>query len=173
MKTLVCALAITVSAAPLGLAAQAREPVSDGYRSVVEMVAGNLIAAAEEMPADKYVFKPTPAQMSVGEVLVHLVEDNDILCSTIGSVPAPKRSPVNATDPKDELVAQLKESFQFCHSALAQTGDLMLADTLPFFRTRARAMFLSINHWADHYSQMAIYLRLNALLPPMAERRAK
>jgi hypothetical protein len=26
------------------------------------------------------------------------------------------------------------------------------------------------NDWADHYSQMAIYLRLNGVLPPTARR---
>ncbi len=31
----------------------------------------NLVEAAEDMPAEKYGFKPTPAQMSFGDVVVH------------------------------------------------------------------------------------------------------
>ena len=30
-------------------------------------------------------------------------------------------------------------------------------------------MFVTVEDWADHYSQLAIYLRLNGLLPPTAK----
>jgi hypothetical protein len=36
--------------------------------------------------------------------------------------------------------------------------------------TRAQAMFITSDDWADHYSQLAIYLRLNGLLPPTAKK---
>jgi hypothetical protein len=31
-------------------------------------------------------------------------------------------------------------------------------------------MFVTVDDWADHYSQSAIYMRLNGLLPPTARR---
>jgi hypothetical protein len=34
-------------------------------------------------------------------------------------------------------------------------------------------MILTAADWADHYSQAAIYLRLNGLLPPTAKRSAQ
>jgi len=40
------------------------------------------------MPAEKYGFKPTAAQMSFGEVQAHLAEGNDYLCSAITGVAA-------------------------------------------------------------------------------------
>ena len=42
------------------------------------------------MPAEKYGFKPTAAQMSFGDVMVHLAEGNDYLCSAITGVAAPQ-----------------------------------------------------------------------------------
>jgi len=76
--------------------------------------------------------------------------------------------------PKDKLVAALKDSFQFCQTAAAQMQDAQLGDSTEFFGghkvTRALATLITVADWADHYSQMAIYLRLNGLLPPTAKK---
>jgi hypothetical protein len=37
--------------------------------------------------------------------------------------------------------------------------------------TRAQAILATAQDWADHYSQLAIYLRLNGLLPPTAKQK--
>ena len=50
----------------------------------------------------------------------------------------------------------------------------MLADSVPMFNrnvTRANAIVITVADWAGHYSQAAIYLRLNGLLPPTARPR--
>jgi len=36
--------------------------------------------------------------------------------------------------------------------------------------SRATAEIITVGDWADHYSQMANYLRLNNLLPPTAKK---
>ena len=63
----------------------------------------NLVAAAEVMPADKYGYKPTPAQMSFGDIVDHLSGGNDFLCGSIGGMKAPTRTKVAATDAKAAL----------------------------------------------------------------------
>jgi hypothetical protein len=150
-------------------------PVSDALRSAAERAARNFIAAANEMPAGKYGFKPTPAQMSFGDVIAHMSAGNDALCSSIGGLAAPKRSEVGAGAPKEKLVARLRETFQFCESALARVNDSMLGGKVPYFGDReislAEAMVAAAEEWAGHYSQLAVYLRLNGLLPPTAKRR--
>lgn len=177
MKPLVGTLLVALCALPSPVVAQASQnPVSDALRSVEQRRGKNLVDAAEEMPADKYGFKPTPAQMTFGEVMVHLAEGNDFLCSTISGVQAPERSKVAATDAKDKLVARLKETFDFCAAALAKLDDSKLGDKVPWFgkreASRAQAVLVTVDDWADHYSQVAIYLRLNGLLPPTAKRAA-
>ena len=111
--------------------------------------------------------------MSFGDVVVHLARGNDYLCGTIAGMPAPTRSKVEVTDSKDMLVARLRETFQYCDQSLASLDDSKLGEQLPFFggRTRSRASVttLTTGDWADHYSQVAIYLRLNGLLPPTAK----
>jgi uncharacterized damage-inducible protein DinB len=161
---------------PSVLTAQQANPVADAFRDNAREAAKNLIAAAEEFPADKLKFKPTPAQMSVGDIVVHLSQGNDYLCGTIGAVKAPTRTKVGNDDSKDALMARLRETFAFCDQALAPLTDANLAEELPFFggrkMSRAAVMTITTADWADHYSQAAIYLRLNGLLPPTAKKPA-
>jgi len=87
---------------------------------------------------------------------------------------------VKAKWPKDTLVAKLKASFKFCEDAFAQLDDAKLAEsiTLTFgaqSQQRPRASMV-IGHsidMADHYSQLANYMRLNNILPPTALPRPK
>jgi uncharacterized damage-inducible protein DinB len=182
-RTVVAALAALAAAVlpqlPQLAAAQASpagsaSPVSGAFRESTREFAKNLTAAAETMPADKYGFKPTPAQMSFGDVVVHLTQGNDYLCGAIGGKQAPQRAKVAATDAKDALVARLKETFAFCEDALASLDDTKLAEAIPFFggktMTRAAIMNLTTGDFADHYSQVAIYMRLNGELPPTAKK---
>src|SRR6185312_1283533 len=172
MRVRICLAGLAAALAP-GLAMAQSNPVSDAFRDHASSIGKNLVAAAEAMPADKYSFKPTPAQMSFGQILVHLSQGNDYLCGAIGGEKAPTRSKVAATDSKDTLVARLKETFAFCDQVLAKVDDSKLGEQLPFFggktRSRAAVMTLTTGDWADHYSQSAIYLRLNGVLPPTAK----
>jgi uncharacterized damage-inducible protein DinB len=165
--------AFAVSVLPCVAAAQA-SPVSSAFRENAQQVGKNLMAAAEEMPADKYSFRPTPAQMSFGQVVVHLAQGNDYLCGAIAGSKAPTRAKVDTTASKEALVARLKETFAFCDQALATIDDAKLGEQIPFFggrpMARAAIMTLTTADWADHYSQSAIYLRLNGLLPPTAKK---
>ena len=167
------ALTAALAFLPRLVAAQSA-PVAEAFRDFAKSEGKNLMAAADEMPADKYAFKPTPAQMTFGEIVVHLAQGNDFLCGTIGGVKAPDRAKVAATDAKEALVARLKETFSFCDQALGPLDDSKLSEDLPFFggrkRSRAAVITLTTGDWADHYSQSAIYLRLNGLLPPTAKK---
>jgi hypothetical protein len=178
MKTLLRLVALAgccFTATATGAAQDPASPVSDALRSTAHRSGKNLVAAAEEMPAGKFGFKPTPAQMSFGEVLVHLSKGNDFLCSKIGGMPQPKRSDVTAGAAKEKLVARLRETFEFCDSALAKLDDSKLGAKVPFFGgeevSRAEAVLDAAEDWADHYSQLAIYLRINGLLPPTAKQK--
>src|SRR6185312_534483 len=159
MRVRICLATVAAAIVPGLVAAQSSSsPVADAFRENASRVGKNLIAAAETMPADKYSFKPTPAQMSFGQIVVHLSQGNDYLCGTIGGEKAPTR---------------LKVTFAFCDQALAKLDDSKLSEQLPFFggRTRSRAaiMTLTTGDWADHYSQSSVYLRLNGELPPTAK----
>jgi len=166
--------AIVVSILPSVAFAQTPAPVSTAFKENAGQVAKNLIAAAEEMPANKYSYKPTAPQMTFAKVVVHLAEGNDYLCGKIGGAAAPTRTKIDTTASKDALVARLKETFQFCDQVLTPVDDSKLNEEIPFFGgknwTRAAIMTLTTADWADHYSQAANYLRLNGLVPPTAKK---
>jgi uncharacterized damage-inducible protein DinB len=149
-------------------------PVADAVRSSVGRAATNFIAAAEDMPAAKYGFKPTPAQMSFGEAIAHVAAGNDAYCSSSRGVAAPKRSALAVGASKEELIVRLKETFQFCESTLAGIDDSSLHEKVAYFgeqTSRAAVMVSAAEEWAGHYSQIAVYLRLNGLVPPTAKPR--
>ncbi len=179
-----CILALAISAPQL-LAAQAAQtaapapsasPVADALRAMTQRYSRILVGAAEAMPADKYNYRPTPAQMSFAMIQVHLAnEGNDLLCGKVAGVAVPQRTPMDTTMSKDQLVARLKETFQFCETAFAHLDDSKLSEPLQLFGpnpfSRAAAILITVGDWADHYSQEANYLRLNGVLPPTAQPR--
>jgi hypothetical protein len=135
-----------------------------------------MVAAAEAMPAEKLGFKPTPEQMSFGEILAHEAQSNETLCAALaGGQRTPSESAAGADAPKEALIARLRASFETCGGIVANLTGSALADSVPFFggrkATKARAAVALAQDWADHYAQAAIYLRLNGILPPSARRR--
>ncbi|HEV2387139.1 MAG TPA: DinB family protein [Candidatus Acidoferrales bacterium] len=152
-----------------------QNPVSSSIRTTVSRQAQNLVGAAEEMPPGDYGFKPTPEQMSFGQLMLHVAKSNSFLCSKISGQTGPDFSKLTETSPKDDLVAAVKSSASFCNTALASVDDSGLGQQVTVFGNRqmpkAAAMIALTNDLADHYSQSAIYLRLKGHLPPTARRR--
>ncbi len=161
----------------VAFAQEVSNPVSAALKAALERAQRNLVAAAEEMPADKYGYKPTPAQMSFAQLVLHVAGSNEYLCAAISGGKAPERTKLAPTDPKDSLVNRLKASFDYCATALAGVDDSKMGESIPFFGgrqiSRAGAMLDLAADWADHYSTAAGYLRLNGLLPPTARRRGQ
>ena len=147
-------------------------PVASALRHAFVPARRNLVAAAEAMPDSAYGYRPTPQQMRFGAIVLHVAESNDWSCGIIGGLKPPARAPLDSTALKAALVARLRASFDFCDGALAALTDDHLDAIVWTFpndpMTRARAMIGIAGDWEDHYAAMAIYLRLNGVLPPTA-----
>jgi DinB family protein len=153
-------------------------PVSDAVRAMLARDSKNLVGSADLMPADKYGYHPTPAQMTFGELVAHIVQTNVALCSGIAGTPAPltpeELRKLSWTDGKEALAAAIRRSFDYCTDALAKVNDSQLGDEVTMFgrpsgQSRAAMMIVLAADWADHYSTAASYLRLNGILPPTAQ----
>src|SRR4051794_41933703 len=113
-------LVLALGSCLLAQAAAAQSaPVSDAFRKGEERASRHLVAAAEEMPAAKYGYKPTPAQMSFADVIHHLAEGNDFLCAQIGGGAAPQRGEGKPAAGEDKLGGRVKETFDFFGTAPA------------------------------------------------------
>jgi len=173
MKRLLILLAV-FALAIFGFAQQTKNVVTNVIREILPRQQKNLIAAVDEMPANKFDFKPTPQQMTFAHLVIHITESNNYLCAKGGDTAAPKVPELAETDGKDKLLAALKASFDFCTTVLAKVEDAKLGDTIDLYGgrqgPRAFALIALTNDWADHYSAAAQYLRLNGLLPPTAKK---
>ncbi|HWY56501.1 MAG TPA: DinB family protein [Terriglobales bacterium] len=153
-------------------AAPSKNPVTDAVKEMLSRQQKSLAAAVEEMPADKFGFSPTPAQMPFGHLVMHMTMSNIELCSKAASMPPPPLRPAPETD-KDRLLANLTRSFEYCEAAMNKVDDSKLGDSIEIFGgkqvTVGYALIALTNDWADHYSGAAAYLRLNGLLPPTAQ----
>jgi DinB superfamily len=146
-------------------------PVTTMVKSQLPRFQKNMVGAAELMPPDKYSFKATPESASFGHMVAHSLQANYGLCSKISGTAAPEVKLTDA-DSKDKLVAGLKESFEFCTTALANADDSKLSDPMsagPFQTSRAGVLILLSDEWFDHYAALATGLRLNGILPPSAQ----
>ena len=152
--------------------AQSKNPMSDALRASLQRSSGIMVKAAEEMPANKYNFQPTAGSMTFGHLILHIGMANRMSCHMLTGAPAAPKVDLTYTSPKAKLVAQLRESFDYCSKALANFNDSELGAMHPFFGGRkasgATWVLVITEDWADHYSQEAAYLRRNGMLPPTA-----
>jgi DinB superfamily len=180
--------AILTLVAPISLAAQQSpagppvNPITTAFRTRISGLHRNIAQAFDSIPASKFTYKPTPAQLSIGYIAQHIADDDYFFCNNFGAMKGTRPAKdtatadsVKATWPKDTLVTRLRESFAFCDQAIAQLDDAKLGESVTVTfggnsRTVARAGMV-LGHaldLADHYSQLANYMRLNNLLPPTA-----
>jgi uncharacterized damage-inducible protein DinB len=140
--------------------------------------AGNtngLIGIANAMPENEFGFKPTPAQESFAERLMHVVNiDIKLLSSLGGKTPAPA---INAkASSKADVLAALKEWDAYGAAVLKEFNDQQLSErvkSMPFMgptTSRLRVIYFSIAHAQDIYGQLAVYLRLKGVTPPRSNR---
>ena len=179
---------ILALAVPICLAAQQppatlpANPVTAAFRTRTAALHRNIAQAFDSIPESRFSYKPTPAQLSIGYIAQHVTSDNYFFCNNFGTMKGTRPAKdtatadsVKATWPRDTLMTRLKESFAFCDQAIAQLDDAKLAEpvTITFggnSRTVARANMV-LGHaldLADHYSQLANYMRLNNIVPPTA-----
>ncbi len=159
----------------------AQQPVTGALSAVASRYGQWLATAFDSIPENLYVYKPTPAQQTIGYIAQHLESSNYALCSYFGSMKHARTSRDSTADtlkarwPKDTLTTRLRASFEFCTRAVATLSDSDLSARVPGGPTGVRADFIAA--WtadlADHYSQVANYMRLNGMLPPSARPMAR
>jgi uncharacterized damage-inducible protein DinB len=132
-----------------------------------------LTAMAEDFPEDKYDFKPTPAQRSFAEQLLHAAGANYFFTNpaTGKKMPAgedPKRADYKT---KADVAAFVKKSFEDGAAAIKTKGDKGMSDLLvdPFANQQTRVSDMAwglIEHSGEHYGQLVGYYRTAGLVPP-------
>jgi uncharacterized damage-inducible protein DinB len=131
-----------------------------------------LIAMAEDFPEDKYDFKPTPAQRSFAEQLLHAAGANYFFTNQVVGKPMPEGDPKRDDyKTKADVVAFVKKSFADGAAAIQSKGNKGMADLVvdPFAHQKMRVLDMAygfIEHSGEHYGQLVVYYRVAGLVPP-------
>jgi len=135
-----------------------------------------LIAMAQDFPEDKYDFKPTPAQRSFAEQLLHVAGSNDLF-TDVAKGQKPVDDEERAHYPgKASVVAYLKQSFEKGAAVIRSKGDAGLARIVVDSESGRRIPLGSlawelVEHSGEHYGQLVVYYRVAGLVPPESRPR--
>jgi uncharacterized damage-inducible protein DinB len=137
---------------------------------------GQITGIVEAMPEDKFGFKPTPAQQTFAERVLHVVTTDLAILQTLGGkTPPPMVNTKAAT--KAELLAALKQSFDYGDAVIKEFSDQQWVERVtppPFMgpsASRARIIYFDMQHNSDMYGQFVVYVRLNGVTPPASRPR--
>ena len=131
-----------------------------------------LTAMAEDFPEDKYDFKPTPAERSFAEQLLHAARScyyftNPVMGLKPPAAEDPKREQYKS---KADIVAFVKKSFADGATAIQANGEKgMTTEVVYFPQQKSRVLDIAygiIEHSGEHYGQLVVYYRLAGLVPP-------
>jgi hypothetical protein len=143
-------------------------------------------SAAEAMPEELYAFRPAagkfkdqkpevgPAEVrTFAEQIKHVACANFAFAAELEGDTPPAGCDKGGPDPaktKRELLIYLRNSFQAIRKSIGEISAKNQFDPIDGLyagpNTRIGLAIVIIWHNADHYGQMAIYLRLNGIVPP-------
>jgi len=142
-------------------------------KTQAETVRALVLRTAEKVPEDLYSFKPTPDVRSLGGVIGHIADGNNLLCSMAnGDKPVFNQANEKKTT-RAELVAALKASFAACDKIFDATTDANASTPVDLFgqkQTRLGVLAFNNSHMWEHYGNLVTYMRLKNIVPPSSEK---
>jgi uncharacterized damage-inducible protein DinB len=129
-----------------------------------------IMAIADAMPEDKFGYKSTPPQRSYGEQIMHIATVNVDFLKVVGGSVTPPAFTAETAKTKADILRALGDSYDHAIALLNEQTDASIVETIDadFLgpSTRARVFWFLLGHSMDVYGQMAVYLRLNGIVPP-------
>lgn len=165
---------LAVAHLALPVAAQAQDPAMESVRPHYERVKGYLLRAAEQMSEEDLAFRPTEEVRSAAALLGHIADAQHYFCSVALGEATPHQTEIEKTETtRAGLIAALRESFDYCDRAYAQSD----ADALQPVRAGTRGqprlsqLVLNATHNSEHYGNIVTYMRMRGLVPPSSQPR--
>ena len=169
LATLLC---ITVLAS--ASTALAQDPMTPAAKSMLGLIKGNVVKAAEQMSEENYAFKPTPDVRSFGQLIGHVANANYMICSNASGAANPSTSDIEKTKTsKADLTKAVAESFAFCEAQFDALTPAKAAEVIDVFgmkMPRLNALQFNTAHDFEHYGNIVTYMRLKGMVPPSSQR---
>lgn len=182
MKKLGSVAALILAAGLMALPSLAQEakkkeppkPALGASASLLESwneIGRKLVAMAEDMPEDKYDFKPQPEMRSWVGQLLHAASGMYYFTNPVVGKPGPPDDPAREQfKSKGDVVAFVKKAVEDGAAVIKEQGDKGLSKPIaaggPKLTRLDDLAYGLIEHSGEHYGQLVVYYRLNGLVPP-------
>jgi uncharacterized damage-inducible protein DinB len=172
---------IALSAGALWAQGQAQPPtVARILDQQLTSIEHELVPLVEALPADKMTFAPTQGEFKGARTFAQQATH---IAAVIYAVSAPLLGEKNPTDmgksengpasikTKEEVLKYLKDAMAYGHKAMQGLTAENLTEMIPSpfgsgKMPRLSAASIAVWHSFDHYGQMAVYARMNGVIPP-------
>jgi uncharacterized damage-inducible protein DinB len=127
-----------------------------------EQICEKLAALADEMPANKFHYKPTETVRTFDEVLRHVAFWNYYVAdSARGKMPNDAANELSKEEfpTKAAVINVLRRSAADAAQALKEHPQQLTPEL-------AEMVVMFIEHNSEHYGQLTVYARLSGIVPP-------
>ena len=152
--------------------AQSASPFISELKQFYTVRKGDLLKAADRMPAENYDFKPTSDMRTFGQLVAHIADAQMNFCS--GAKGQPRRLNAASKTSKADLVAALRASFDECDGVFDSTTDasaILMMKAGDSEHSKFWSLLYATLHDNEEYGYLAVYLRLKNLVPPSTNGR--
>ena len=171
-----CLLVLPAVAQDSSKKTEALTPPPSPSQAILEQwneIGRKLVAMAEDVPEDKYDYKPHPDSRSLVAQLLHVSASMYYFTDV-----AQGRKVRYADDPsrdqlktKVQVVAFVKKSVDDGANLIKAKGDAGMAAVIQYPETNERhrlseLAYSVIEHSGEHYGQLVVYYRINGMVPP-------
>ena len=131
-----------------------------------------MMKIADAMPENKFAYKSTPPQRSYGEQIMHVASTNVELLKILGGNAAAPGFTAESAKTKADILKALGDSYDYGTALMNELSEATVLepvkDSPPWLgpASHARIIWTLLAHSMDIYGQMAVYLRLNGIVPP-------
>jgi len=152
-----------------------QKPALTGSAAILEQwneIGRKLIDMAEDLPEDKYDYKPNPASRSFVEQLLHVSASMYFFTDLAEGKKArygddPKREELKT---KAQVVAFVKKAVKDGADEIKAKGDAGMKGSVnaggPRLTEVGDLAYGLIEHSGEHYGQLVVYYRANGMVPP-------
>ena len=151
--------------------------VSEVQRQYVQ-VTNNAFASAEQFPAEKYTWQPTPDVRTWAQLVAHMTDDANNNCWMMGGAAAAPASaergtPAPNAKSKADLVAGYKTAIDLCKKAFDTVTPANMGEPSGGRGNASKLgqLIALTAHTNEHYGNMVTYMRLQNMVPPSSQGR--
>jgi len=147
-------------------------PLVTVSKGIYASAKNDILRSAEKVPEDMWSFQPVKDVRTFTQLFAHVADGQYEFCGVVAEGKAVDKGIEKTLKTKAEIIAALKDAFNYCDGAYAKMNDAGAAAMVNLFGmklTKLGAMDLNIAHTMEHYGNLVTYMRIKGIVPPTSE----